>query len=140
MSVWFLQGAYPLEELKPYVSLSRLYFLIRSQIASSSRSFWRLPIRAASILIRLINSVFKVVLYIFLFPISIDDSLDQSGLLEASQARKYNMNTMAIIMNLIIGLNEPPLRPSAYKKTGPRLSKTERLMGISFCGVKRGAQ
>jgi len=46
---------------------------------------------------------------------------------------------MAVMMSLIMSLNE---RPGSLdqQKAGQRLSKIESLMGISICGVKRGAQ
>jgi hypothetical protein len=45
---------------------------------------------------------------------------------------------MAVMMSLIISLTEPS-RLLNQQKAGHRLSKIESLMGISICGVKRGA-
>jgi len=50
---------------------SWMYFFQRSRSASSRRSFCRFPSWAARILIRLVNSESRVVLYIFLLPTSV---------------------------------------------------------------------
>ena len=59
------------------ISKSWTYFLSRSWIASSRRSFCRFPSWAARILTPLVSSESKVVLYIFLCPIRV--TLDQKG-------------------------------------------------------------
>lgn len=74
------RGRHPLDRPNKGSFESWMYFLRRSWIASSRRSFCRFPRWAASILIRLVNSESRVVLYIFLFPIRV--ILDQKGPLD----------------------------------------------------------
>ena len=74
------QDTHPPDKPNKGSSESWMYFLRRSCIASSRRSFWRFPSWAARILIRLVNSESRVVLYIFLFPNNV--ILDQKGPLD----------------------------------------------------------